>query len=179
MKAAAQASPSKDLKLKDVVEVAPSDDEETYSGLVFKRRRKATAKHFASNGRAPSPQAQLPPANSPPSRDIAVQESARAPVGGLWDPNLDAPTYLEKTLLSAEVKEKLEHLEEDQLVEQATRQLGQALAAHYLRGWKGSAKEEFHKAVELTRRVVCLEYEASKFHQAQEESRALLTPRNP
>jgi len=42
-------------------------------------------------------------------------------VGGLWDPTLDAPTFLEKTLLSAQAKEKLESLEEDQLVEQAVR----------------------------------------------------------
>ena len=76
-----------------------------------------------------------------------MQEGARALVGGLWDPTLDAPTYLEKTLLSAEAKEKLECLEEDKLVEQATRKLGQALVANCLaisklRGWKGSTKEE-------------------------------------
>jgi len=42
-----------------------------------------------------------------------VQESvdASAQEGGLWDPNLDAPTFLEKTLLSAQAKEK--SLEED------------------------------------------------------------------
>jgi len=67
---------------------------------------------------------------------------AWAPTGGLWDPTLDAPTYVEKTLLSAEAKEKLECLEEDQLVEQVVRQLRQALAANCLaisklRGWKG------------------------------------------
>jgi len=39
MKATAQASPAKDLKLKAVAEVVPSDDEETYSGPIFKRRR--------------------------------------------------------------------------------------------------------------------------------------------
>jgi len=135
MKAAAQASPSKDLKLKAVAEVAPSDDEETYSGPVFKRRRKVVselAEHFASDGRAPSPRAQVPPTSPPSSRDIVMQENARAPVGGLWDPTLDAPTYLEKTLLSAEAKEKLECLEEDQLVEQAVRQLGQALDVNCL-----------------------------------------------
>jgi len=40
MKVVTQAFSSKDLKLKAVAEVAPSDDEETYSGLAFKRRRK-------------------------------------------------------------------------------------------------------------------------------------------
>jgi len=33
------------------------------------------------------------------------------------DPSLDAPSFLEKTLLSAKEKEKLESLKEDQLVE--------------------------------------------------------------
>jgi len=77
MKAAAQASPSKDLKLKALAKVAPSDDEETYSGLVFKRRRKDTAEHVehsASDGRVPSPLAS------------------------------NASTYLEKTLLFGQRK---------------------------------------------------------------------------
>ena len=145
MKTTAQASPTKDLKLKVVVEVVPSYDEETFYGSVFKRRRKSAtepAEHSASDGRAPSPQA--PPPSPPPSNDVVVQESAgvSAPVGGLWDPTLDAPSFLEKILLSAKTKEKLESLEEDRLVEQAVRQLGQALAMNCLaifklRGWKG------------------------------------------
>jgi len=103
MRATAQASPAKDLKLKTVPEVVPSDDEETYFGPVSKRRRMAVAKtveHSALDGRARSPQA-FPP-SSPPSDGRVVQESAGASVleGGLWDPNLDAPTFLEKTLLS-------------------------------------------------------------------------------
>jgi len=53
-------------------------------------------------------------------------------VGGLWDPTLNAPTFLEKTLLSVQAKEKLENLEEVQLVEQAVKQLGQALDANFL-----------------------------------------------
>jgi len=43
MKEVAQARLAKDLKLKVVAEAAPdpTDDKETYSGPVFKRRRKA------------------------------------------------------------------------------------------------------------------------------------------
>jgi len=70
MKVVAQASPLKDLKLKVVAEVGPSDDEETYSGPVFKRRRKVvpeSAEHSASNGRATSPRTQVPPTSPPPS----------------------------------------------------------------------------------------------------------------
>jgi len=103
MKETAHAFPAKDLKLKVVVE---------------------PAEHFASDGRTPSPQA--PPPISPPSRDIVVQESVgvSVPEGGLWDPTLDAPSFLEKILLSAKAKEKLESLEEDQLVELVVKQLG-------------------------------------------------------
>jgi len=118
------------LKIKVVVEAAPAPtyDVKAYSGPVFKRRRKASnepSEHSVSDGRAPSPQA--PPPSLPPSRDMVVvqeDEDTSAPEEGLWDPNLDAPSFLEKTLLSVKAKEKLENLKEDHLVEQAMRQLG-------------------------------------------------------
>jgi len=57
MRAVAQAPSAQDLKLKVVVNAAPTptDDEETYSGPVFKRRRKTTepSEQSVSNGRAP------------------------------------------------------------------------------------------------------------------------------
>ena len=70
MKAAAQALPTEDLKLKVVVYVAPAptNDDETYSGPAFKRRRKATtepSEPFVSDGRAPSQQTS-PPSQPPP-----------------------------------------------------------------------------------------------------------------
>jgi len=80
---------------------------------------------------------------------VVVQEGegTSTPEKGLWDPNLDAPSFLEKILLPTKDKEKLESLEEDHLVEQVVRLLREALAVNYLsisklRGWKGSAKEE-------------------------------------
>ena len=76
LKATAQASPAKDLKLKAVVQVAPLDDEDTCSGPVFKRRRKAApapTEQSTSNGRSPSQQ--IPPSNPSPARDIRAQES--------------------------------------------------------------------------------------------------------
>jgi len=59
MKAAAQTLPAEDIKLKIVVEVAPTptDEEDTYSGPVFKRRRKAATEPSdlsISDRRAPS-----------------------------------------------------------------------------------------------------------------------------
>ena len=154
-----------------MAEVFPFDDEETYFGPVFKRRRKVViepTEHSVSDGHAP----QAPPPNPPLTLDIVVQESvnANAPEGGLWDPTLNVPTFLDKTLLCAHFKEKLESLEEDQLVEQVVRQLGQALSANCLvisklRGWKGSAKEESHKVAELSRQVDGLKQETTKLHE--------------
>jgi len=132
MKVAAQALPAKDLKLKVDVEVAPvcTDNEETYSEPIFKRRRKAIVEPSElsiSDGRSPSPQV-APPSPPPPHDMVVVQEceGTSASEKGLWDPNLDTTFYLEKILLPTKTKEKLKGLEEDDLVEQAVRRLGQA-----------------------------------------------------
>jgi len=58
MKAVAQALLAEDLKLKVVVEVTPTNEEFTYSGSIFIKRRKAAtepSKHSVSDRRAPSP----------------------------------------------------------------------------------------------------------------------------
>jgi len=70
-----QVPSAKGQKLKAVAEVTPSKDEETCSGLVFKRKRTDAAVgfvHSTSGGRAPSYR-DFPPSLSPP-RDIAVHE---------------------------------------------------------------------------------------------------------
>jgi len=57
MKTVSQASPAKELKMKAMVEVAASDDEDTCLGPVFKRKKKTAPQpieHSASDGRAPS-----------------------------------------------------------------------------------------------------------------------------
>jgi len=74
-------------------------------------------------------------------------------------------------------------LEEDQLVEQAVRQLGQALAANCLAiskltGCKGSAKEETHKVVELSQQVGRLQQETEELQRSQQEAKALLTEKS-
>jgi len=67
--------------------------------------------------------------------------------GGLWDPSLDATSFLEKDLLPTEARVELDSLRGDQLVSQSMRQLGQALVANCLafsklmRG-KSSAEEK-------------------------------------
>ena len=123
LKVVAQAPPAEDLKLKAVAEVDLLDDKETCSGPVFKRRRKADptpTEHSASDGRAPSPQVP-PPSHFP--RNIMVQESMGENLrnGGLWDPSLDAPSFLGKTLLPTEAREELDNLEDDQLMGQTVR----------------------------------------------------------
>ena len=47
-----------------------------------------------------------------PARDIRVQdcEGENLQKGGLWDPSLDAISFLEKTLLPVDDKEELDNL---------------------------------------------------------------------
>jgi len=110
-----------------VFEVAPSEDEETCFGLIFKRKRTDVAEvsvHSALADRAPSYR-DFPPSPSPP-HDIAVQEGRgeSASEGDQWDPSSDPTSFLHKMLLSSKIKGRLENLEEGPLMEHATRQLG-------------------------------------------------------
>ena len=149
MKVAAQAP--QDLKLKaptTIVLTSTEDDEEINPGLIFKRKRKAIdalTEHSHSDGRAPS---NCAPSTSPtqPRNMMVVQkdEGMSFREKGLWYLDLDVPSFLEKTLLPNEEKEKLMTLEEDRLVQETMRQLGQALAASFLvatklKVWRGSA----------------------------------------
>jgi len=93
----------KDKRLKGVAEVAPSEDDETYSGLVFKRKRKADAAipvPSDSDGRAPSYR-ECPLSTSSP-RDIAVREGKGENVseGDQWDSSADLSSFLQKVLHS-------------------------------------------------------------------------------
>jgi len=83
---------------------------------------------------------------------------------GLWDPNLDAPSFfLEKVLLPTKTKEKLVGLEEDHLVEQAL--VTNCLAISKLREWKGSAEKKSHEVTELLQQVGGLKQKMSKLHE--------------
>jgi len=84
---------------------------------------------------------------------VVVQEGEGTNVQeeGLWDPNLDAPSFLEKVLLPTKTKEKLTGIKED-------RMLGQALAISCLaiskpREWKGSAQKKSHEVILLIQQV--------------------------
>ncbi|KAK7342312.1 hypothetical protein VNO80_25259 [Phaseolus coccineus] len=113
-----------------------------------------------------------------PPRNTVAQESREENLqeGGLWDPTLDAPFFLKKTLLPTKAKEKLESLGEDPLMGQTARQLGQALAANclvflILRRWKDSAKEEVLKAAELVQRVGGLMLEVEELQSTHRETK--------
>ncbi|KAL9297730.1 hypothetical protein ACSQ67_023626 [Phaseolus vulgaris] len=85
MKTASHTSPAKNPKMKAVVEAPASEDEDTCSGSVSRE-----------NENRPLPS---------PAQDIIVQESGKDNLqkGGLWDPSLDATSFLEKTLLPVEL----------------------------------------------------------------------------
>jgi len=114
-------SPSiKDKRLKGVAEVtkvAASEDEETYSGLVFKRKRKADAAipmPSDSDGQAPSYK-ECSPSTSFPC-DIVVQEGRgkvlRRVASGIPLP-ICLPSFLQKVLQSTRAKERSGSLEEE------------------------------------------------------------------
>jgi len=117
---------AKDRKLKAVAEVAPSEDEETYSGLIFKRKRKDDAAipvPSKSDGRGPSYRECPFSASSP--HDIVVQEGRgeRASEGDQWDSSSNLSSFLQKMLHSARVEERLKNLEEDPLMEHMSKKL--------------------------------------------------------
>ena len=64
-------------------------------------------------------------------RDVVVfqegeAESLKRP--NIWDPNLDAPSYIEEVMLHPEEMEKLVTHDEGHLIREAIRRFGQALA---------------------------------------------------
>jgi len=120
MRAVAQVP--QDLKLKTpitVVQASIEDEEETSFGMVFKRKRKATTvptEHSHSDGHAPSHYAPLASPTLP--RDMMVvqeDEGTSSRRNGLWDLDLDVLSFIEKTLMPNEEKEKLMSLEKDRL----------------------------------------------------------------
>ena len=183
LRAVAQAP--QDLKLKaptTFVQASIEDEEETNSGMVFKRKRKAITaptEHSHLDGHAPSCRT---PSTSPtlPRDMMVVQEdegmSSRGK--GLWDLNLDAPFFLENTLLPNKEKEKIMTLEKDCLVHESIRQLGQTLAvsclvATKLKDWRGSADQKANKIVELHKGMESLQEELQQSKLLRQEAEAL------
>jgi len=159
---------AKDKKMKAVVEVAPFEDEETCSGLVFRLGWSGS----------------LLPGISPPC-DIVVQEGRdlSASEGDKWDSSADLSSFLQKMLNSTRVKERLENLEEDSLTEHMSRQLGESLVAHNLllsrvRRAKELLNQEVLQSTELKRRVTGLTQRWRSFKRLTERPRPCCL-RNP
>jgi len=127
-----------DQRLKGVAEVAEAaafEDEDTYSGIVFKRKRKADAVVPApsgSNGQAPSYREHPPSACSP--RDIVVKEGKgeSATGGDQGDSYAYLPPFVQKALHSFQTQARLESLEEDPLLDHVSRHLGEILVGSNL-----------------------------------------------
>jgi len=107
---------SVDQRQKGVVEVIASEDEDTCSGLIFKRKRKvdvAVPANSASDDYAPSFRKHPPSASSP--RDLVVREGGRESTsGGNHDaPPADLPAFLQRALLSFQDRERMESMDED------------------------------------------------------------------
>jgi len=177
------AGPSaKDKKLKMVLEVAPSEDKETCSDLVFKRKRKVDAAipmPSNSDSRAPSYK-ECPPSASSPC-NIAVHEGRgeSASEGDQWDSSTDLSSFLQKVLHSTRIKERLENLEEDPLLKHVSRQLGETLVRTSLllskmRRAKELASQEVLQATELKRRVTGLTLKVEELRKADRETKGLL-----
>lgn len=188
-KKVAPAPYAKDKKLKAVAETVPSGDEETCSGLVFKRKQKgadATSAHSISDDQAPS-YWDFPPSVSPP-HDIVVQEGRGESDSeeDQWDPSSDPAFFLQRMLLSSKVRGRLENLEESPLMEHPTRQLGETLVANFFllsKLWKSKelAKDEALQAAGLKRQVTELTLEVEELQKVHQKTKALLfgSPKRP
>ena len=98
------------------------------------------------DGRSPShnvapSEGQTMPQDMMVVREGEIESSKRR---NLWNPRLDAPTFLEEVLLSAEEKERLMTHNENHLVREAIRKFDQALATSCL----GAAKIKERKVTE-------------------------------
>ena len=116
--------------LKIVAQTSTEQDKETTSGLVFKRKIKVTtppAEHSHSDGRTPYPGI----VHCEGHQDIIlVQECEAGSFKGksLLDPSIDIPAYFKKAFLPSEDNKRLMAFDEDHLVCDAMKQIGQAFA---------------------------------------------------
>jgi len=175
----------KDKRLKrvaEVVEVAPSEDDETCSGLVFKKKRKADAAipvPSDSDGRALSYRECPPNAFSP--RNVVVHEGIEesSSEGDQWESFADLSSFLQKVFHSTRTKERLDNLEEDPLLEHVPRQLGETLVGTSLllskmQRAKEMASQEALQTTKLKCRMIGLTLEVEELHKTDRETKSLL-----
>jgi len=147
---------------------APTEqDEETTSGLVFKRKSKATVaptEHSHSNGQAPSHHVAPSEGQAPPLDVIVIQEGEAESSRGknLWDSSFDVPTHGEHTFMPSDDKDKLMAHDEDQLYHDAMKQIGQVFAMGCLaisktRAQKAAEDQKVQENLELRKKMELLQ----------------------
>ena len=179
-----------DHRQKGVVEATASEDEDTCSGLVFKRKRTidvVTPANSASDERAPSFMENPPSASSP--RDIVVHERGGESASGGdhgVPPATDQPVFLQQALQSFQERERMESLGEDPLQEHVAKCLGDFLIdsslamtqVHELRTemqkLKEAASQDALQIKKLTQRETTLYLEVFNLRQTDKETKKLL-----
>jgi len=167
-------------------------EEDTTSGLAFKRKRKATApptEHSHLDGQTLD-QDIVPLEGQASHRDVIVIQEGEAESSkskSLWEPSSDVPTYGEHVFLHRDDKDKLMALDEDHLLRDTMKQIWQTFAMGFLVVSKAriqkSAKDQ--RVVELQSEVKNLrveinrlndhaQVEATRLTNIQEETKRLM-----
>ena len=123
------------MKVPATTTSTPTGDEETFSGPVFRRKRKrkalvAPTEHSHLDWRAPFHHATPSKDQSLPRDMVVIEEGEVESSKGknLWNLSLDAPKFLKKALLPAEERERLMAYDKIHFAHEAIRKFGQALA---------------------------------------------------
>jgi len=124
-----------DNRRKGVVVATGSKDEDTCTGLIFKRQRVddvVAPSHSASDGHAPSFRDNPPSASSP--RELIMHEGGgESAAGGDQAPHMvEVPAILQQALKCFQNKEVVESLGEDPLQDRVAQCLGEFLIASNL-----------------------------------------------
>ena len=156
-----------DHRQKGVVEAISSKDEDTCSGLVFKRKRKVNV--VIPTGGASSP------------HDIVVHEGGRESAfgGDHGTTPADLLTFLQQAFQSFQDRDRMESMDEDPLQEHATKCLEDFLVASILnlakmRELKEAASQHALQIKELKRRETVLYLEVSVLRQTDKETKKFM-----
>lgn len=179
-----------DLRQKGVVEATASEDEDTCSSLVFKRKRVADVAvpaQSASDGCASSFKENPPSASSP--CDIVVHEGGgeTAPGGDhSAPPAVELPAFLQEALQSFQDREMMESLSEDPLQGHAAKGLGEFSVASSLamkkvqdlqidvQELREAGSRDALQIKKLTQRETVLYLKLSDLRQTDKETKRLL-----
>jgi len=175
-----------DNRQKGVVEATASEDEDTYTSLVFKRKRAddvVAPSHSASDGHAPSFRDNPPSTSSP--RELIMHEGGgeSASEGDQVPLAVELPAFLQQALKCFQKKEAVESLSEDSLQDCVAQSLGEFLIASslYMSKARDSQAETTKLREELalqaktfSKRKIALYQELASLWQSKKETKRLL-----